>query len=53
MRILSDDDRAYVETWIRHLESDIRFGINLGDYDVQKLERKIEILEKILKNDID
>jgi hypothetical protein len=53
MRFLSDADRAYIEAWIRHIESEMRFGINLGGYDIQKLERKIEILEKILRNDID
>jgi hypothetical protein len=53
MRFLSDADRTYIETWIRHIESEMRFGVNLGDYDIQKLERKIEILEKILRNDID
>jgi len=51
MSILNDEDKDFVEQWIRNLDSEIRFGVK-SDYEKAQMRYMIIILEKILYNDI-
>lgn len=52
MQILSDDDKDFVQQWIRNLDSAIRLGYK-SDYEKAQMKYMIAVLEKILTNDID
>ena len=52
MKILTDEDKDFVEQWIRNLESAIRFDPK-SDYEKAQMKYMIAVLQKILINDID
>ncbi len=52
MQILTDEDKDFVEQWIRNLDNEVRFGFK-SDYEKAQMKYMLSILEKILTNDID
>jgi hypothetical protein len=52
LKILTDEDKDFVEQWIRNLDSAIRFGAK-SEYEKAQMKYMIAVLEKILTNDID
>jgi len=51
MSILNDEDKDFVEQWIRNLDSEIRLGVR-SEYEKAQMQYMISILKKILTNDI-